>query len=169
MILLLNRHSPEEVFLSGTTPSDDDDHSASSFPMKAETQVSEWSVCDDQSSLEALLNAEQARHIEPVEEVVDDMVATLRSNHIKRLRNGQCTVYAGLEFLDILINIERIADQCSNIGVYTLAQSNPGVMQSHHDYIQHLHQGGDPVFNAEYQEISRKYFSKLAEIEGTPS
>lgn len=61
MILLLNRHSPEEVFLSGTTPSDDDDHSASSFPMKAETQVSEWSVCDDQSSLEALLNAEQAR------------------------------------------------------------------------------------------------------------
>ena len=60
MILLLNRHSPEEVFLSGTTPSDDD-HSASSFPMKAETQVSEWSVCDDQSSLEALLNAEQAR------------------------------------------------------------------------------------------------------------
>ena len=115
------------------------------------------------------VNAEQARHIEPVEEVVDDMVATLRSNHIKRLRNGQCTVYAGLEFLDILINIERIADQCSNIGVYTLAQSNPGVMQSHHDYIQHLHQGGDPVFNAEYQEISRKYFSKLAEIEGTPS
>ena len=43
------------------------------------------------------VNAEQARHIEPVEEVVDDMVATLRSNHIKRLRNGQCTVYAGLE------------------------------------------------------------------------
>ena len=115
------------------------------------------------------VNAEQARHIEPVEEVVDDMVATLRNNHIKRLRNGQCTVYAGLEFLDILINIERIADQCSNIGVYTLAQSNPGVMQSHHDYIQHLHQGADPVFNAEYQEISRKYFSKLAEIEGTPS
>lgn len=61
MILLLNHHSPEEVFLSGTAPSDDDDRAASSFPMKVETQVSEWRVCDAQSSLEALLNAEQAR------------------------------------------------------------------------------------------------------------
>lgn len=52
---------------------------------------------------------EAARHIEPVEEVVDDLVATLRANHIRRVRDGQCTVYAGLTFLDILVNVERIA------------------------------------------------------------
>ena len=69
----------------------------------------------------AATDYEAARHIEPVEEVVDDLVATLRANHIRRVRDGQCTVYAGLTFLDILVNVERIADQCSNVGVFTLS------------------------------------------------
>ena len=54
---------------------------------------------------------------------MDDLVATLRTNHIRRVRDGQCTVYAGLTFLDILVNVERIADQCSNIGVFTLSMT----------------------------------------------
>ena len=110
------------------------------------------------------VDAQTARRIEPVEEVVDDMVATLRANHIRRLRDGQCTVYAGLVFLDILINAERIADQCSNLGVYTLSQSDPTVMNSHHDYIHRLHQGNDPVFNLEYREKHDKYFGELGLI-----
>ena len=85
-----------------------------------------------------------ARKIEPVEEVVDDLVATLRSNHIHRVRDGQCTVYAGLTFLDILVNVERIADQCSNVGVFTLSMSDKHIMNNHHDYIHELHQGKDP-------------------------
>ena len=84
-----------------------------------------------------------ARKIEPVEEVVDDLVATLRSNHIHRVRDGQCTVYAGLTFLDILVNVERIADQCSNVGVFTLSMSDKHIMNNHHDYIHELHQGKD--------------------------
>lgn len=112
------------------------------------------------------LDAQTARRIEPVEEVVDDMVSTLRANHIRRLRDGQCTVYAGLIFLDILINAERIADQCSNLGVYTLSQFDPTIMNSHHDYIHRLHQGNDPVFNREYQEKHEKYFGMLASFEG---
>ena len=108
--------------------------------------------------------APKARRIEPVEEVVDDMVATLRTNHIRRLRDGQCTVYAGLVFLDILINAERIADQCSNLGVYTISQFDPSVMNSHHEYIHRLHQGNDPVFNREYQEKHEKYFGMLSAI-----
>lgn len=113
----------------------------------------------------AAVDAQSARCIEPVEEVVDDMVATLRANHIRRLRDGQCTVYAGLVFLDILVNAERIADQCSNIGVYTISQFDASVMSSHHEYIQRLHQGNDPVFNQAYQEIHAKYFGKLEKIE----
>ena len=104
----------------------------------------------------------QAAHcIEPVEEVVDDLVATLRSNHIRRLRDGLCTVYAGLTFLDILVNIERIADQCSNIGVYTLSMFDKNIMNNHHDYIHELHQGNDPFFNESYQKTHDKYFGKL--------
>ena len=106
-----------------------------------------------------------ARKIEPVEEVVDDLVATLRSNHIHRVRDGQCTVYAGLTFLDILVNVERIADQCSNVGVFTLSMFDEHIMNNHHDYIQALHQGKDPVFNRAYQETHDKYFGELKRIE----
>ena len=109
---------------------------------------------------------EAARKIEPVEEVVDDLVATLRSNHIRRVRDGQCTVYAGLTFLDILVNVERIADQCSNVGVFTLSMSDKHIMNNHHDYIHELHQGKDPVFNRAYQETHDKYFGELKRIEG---
>ena len=109
---------------------------------------------------------EAARKIEPVEEVVDDLVATLRSNHIRRVRDGQCTVYAGLTFLDILVNVERIADQCSNVGVFTLAMFDKRIMDNHHDYIHALHQGKDPVFNLAYQETHDKYFGELKRIAG---
>ena len=105
-----------------------------------------------------------ARKIEPVEEVVDDLVATLRSNHIHRVRDGQCTVYAGLTFLDILVNVERIADQCSNVGVFTLSMFDKHIMNNHHDYLHELHQGKDPVFNRAYQETHDKYFGELKRI-----
>ena len=113
----------------------------------------------------AATDNQAARCIEPVEEVVDDLVATLRSNHIRRLRDGQCTVYAGLTFLDILVNIERIADQCSNIGVYTLSMFDKNIMNNHHDYIHELHQGNDPFFNESYQKTHDKYFGMLTQEE----
>ena len=113
----------------------------------------------------AATDYEAARKIEPVEEVVDDLVATLRSNHIRRVRDGQCTVYAGLTFLDILVNVERIADQCSNVGVFTLSMSDKHIMNNHHDYIHELHQGKDPGFNRAYQETHDKYFDELRRIE----
>lgn len=93
------------------------------------------------------------------------LVATLRANHHRRVRDGQCTVYAGLTFLDILVNVERIADQCSNVGVFTLSMFDEHIMNNHHDYIQALHQGKDPVFNRAYQETHDKYFGELKRIE----
>ncbi|MBR0311245.1 MAG: Na/Pi cotransporter family protein, partial [Oscillospiraceae bacterium] len=84
------------------------------------------------------LDMHAARRIEPVEEVVDDLVATLRANHIKRVRDGRCSTLTGLSYLDILVNIERISDQCSNLGVYTLSQSDNTIMSNHHEYIHQL-------------------------------
>ena len=109
------------------------------------------------------LDVHAARRIEPVEEVVDDLVATMRSNHIKRLREGVCSTDAGLPFLDMLVNIERISDQCSNLGIYTLSQSDASIMSSHHEYIHRLHQGEDPEFNRRYAETREKYFGALAQ------
>ncbi|MBQ9460216.1 MAG: Na/Pi cotransporter family protein, partial [Oscillospiraceae bacterium] len=111
------------------------------------------------------LDMRAARHIEPVEEVVDDLVATLRSNHIRRMREGKCTTITGLIYLDILVNIERISDQCSNLGVYTLSQSDSTIMSNHHEYIHQLHQGLNEDYNRKYSDSREKYFGELAMIE----
>ena len=108
---------------------------------------------------------ELARHIEPIEEVIDDMVARLRNNHTQRLRDGECTVYAGLAFMNILTNIERVADQCSNVGVYTIALGDSKLMKTHHDYLRQLHQGSDPLFNTEYKRAHDEYFAMLNQPE----
>lgn len=102
-----------------------------------------------------------ARRIEPVEEVIDDLVAAMRENHIARLREGKCEMYAGLVFLDVLTNAERIADQCSNIGIYTISQDPRCPTTRHHDYTRYLHQGGDQFFNEQYRKKHAYYFGLL--------
>ena len=92
-------------------------------------------------------------------------VGTTVTGQIIRLLDGKCTVYGGLGFLNSLTNIERIADQCSNLGIYTIALTDPDIARTHHDYIQHLHQGDDSLFNAEYQAAHEKYFGQMAALD----
>ena len=66
-------------------------------------------VCEKES-------LELAADIEPLEEVIDAMHDKLRLRHTKRLQDGECTVELGFVYSDLLIDLERIADHCSNIG-----------------------------------------------------
>ena len=66
--------------------------------------------------------------------------------------------------LKLITDVERIADQCSNIGVFTLSMTDERIMNNHHDYIHALHQGKDPLFNRAYQEAHDKYFDELKRI-----
>lgn len=102
-----------------------------------------------------------ARHIEPLEEVVDDMVNALKDNHLGRLRAGECSVLTGTEFLNLLTEVERISDICSNIGVTTIARVTPEIHHQVHDYVSMLHSGRDEEFNKEYQEAHDRYFGML--------
>ncbi len=110
------------------------------------------------------LDMDAARRIEPLEEVVDDLVATLRKNHIQRLHGGICTTASGLQFLDILTNLERISDQCSNIGLFTLSLRDPRVMDSLHNYARYLHSGEDCFFNEAYKAGHDRYFGRLESL-----
>ena len=124
----------------------------------SETALKELAVVRD--LLRAVLNytgrtfekcdAKAAAHIEPLEEVVDDMVNALRQNHLERLRLHQCSVLAGTEFLNMLSDIERISDICSNVGVFTIARVKPEIKHEIHDYVSRLHSGKDEAFNREY-------------------
>lgn len=53
--------------------------------------------------------------VEPLEETIDEMTKQLRANHIERVSSNTCTILTGFVFNDLLINIERVADHCSNI------------------------------------------------------
>ena len=106
-----------------------------------------------------------AQHIEPLEEVVDDMVNALKQNHLNRLRERKCSVLAGTEFLNLLSDIERISDICSNVGVATIARMKPEMKHEIHDYVSRLHAGKDAAFNHEYQAAHEHYFELLNEEE----
>ena len=106
-------------------------------------------------------DARAAQHIEPLEEVVDDMVNALRQNHLERLRQHQCSVLAGTEFLIMLSDIERISDICSNVGVFTIARVRPEIKHEIHDYVSVLHSGKDEAFNREYEAAHDHYFELL--------
>ncbi len=108
-------------------------------------------------------NQEAARQIEPLEEVVDDIVNALKDNHLGRLRNGECDVFNGTEFFNLLSEAERISDVCSNIGVATVARANPEIEHQVHDYVSMLHSGRDEDFNRNYGEAHKKYFELLKE------
>ncbi len=105
-----------------------------------------------------------AQKVEPLEEVVDELVAELKNRHIERLRIGKCNVYSGLSFLNVLTYVERIADHCSNIALYVMALEDKKLLQKQHDYIRDLHKGDDPGYIHEYHEQREKYLDHLSKI-----
>lgn len=78
-------------------------------------------------------NTDAARNIEPLEEVIDGLNVALRQNHIRRLRNGKCTIELGIALEDIITDLERVSDHCSNIAV-CMIQVSQDVFDTH-EYI----------------------------------
>ncbi len=109
-------------------------------------------------------DSRMAHCIEPLEEVIDDLVAVLRKKHIQRLHAGICSTYSGLNFLDILSNLERISDQCSNIGLYALSFKHQVDLMTNHNYIKYLHSGKDEFFNKVYDEKHKIYFDRIEKV-----
>ncbi|MBQ2920380.1 MAG: Na/Pi cotransporter family protein, partial [Oscillospiraceae bacterium] len=77
--------------------------------------------------------------IEPHEEVIDALVREVKSRHVRRLRDGKCTVEYGFVLDDLLTSYERIADHCSNVAVEML-QSAADKMEVH-EYLNALRAG----------------------------
>ena len=103
------------------------------------------------------LNAADAARIEPLEEVIDYLNETLKERHIERLKTGKCIVESGINFLDLLINLERISDHCSNVGIYVISVREKKDIINRHEYIQKIHRGNDAVFNRLTDEFMAKY------------
>lgn len=95
-----------------------------------------------------------ARLVEPLEEVIDGLNKELKQRHIRRLREGKCTIELGFVLSDITTNCERIADHCSNVAVSVL-QVKHTELESH-EYLDRL-RANDPDFKLHYNDFVRIY------------
>ena len=101
-----------------------------------------------------------ARSVEPLEEVVDPMKEQLKSRHIERLGEGGCTMQTGIHFLDIVHDLEKISDHCSNIAIYTIQLVEGAEEFDTHAYAKAEFKSG-PQFESKLKFYQNKYLSRL--------
>ena len=67
-------------------------------------------------------NVKEAKKVEPLEDVIDDINIQVRNRHVRRLQEGRCTIQLGFVLSDMCTDMERISDHCSNISAYQVQQ-----------------------------------------------
>ena len=97
----------------------------------------EWAVQDIVNlTVQAFANQDNnaARQVEPLEQVIDEIVHQVRSRHVERLQNGQCSITNGFILADLLTCYERVADHCSNVAVAMIEVAHDSF--DTHEYLQ---------------------------------
>ena len=105
-----------------------------------------------------------ARQVEPLEEVIDIMVEKLRDQHIKRLKDGICSIDTGVVFLDVLNNAERISDHCSNIAARLVGMSEGDDYDSH-TLKSLMHHNPTKDYSLHYEQCCKEYLVPLEAME----
>lgn len=103
-------------------------------------------------------NVDNAILVEPLEQVIDRMKELLRTRHIDRLRVGDCGIEVGFVWNDLITNLERVADHCSNIAgcVIDLKDRNMNLHES-----LKLLKSDNEFYREKYNEYSQKYLSVI--------
>ena len=130
-----------------------------------EAQIELDSLCDATLEIvslsciaftEADLNT--ANRVEPLEQVIDKLKEFLRSQHIERLRRGNCSIEAGFVWSDLITNMERVSDHCSNIAgcIIDVADNNMNI----HESLKAI-RGESELYRSKYAEYSERYLSSI--------
>ncbi len=99
----------------------------------------------------------RAMRIQPCEAVVDEIRDVLKDRHVERLVNNNCSVRAGIAFLDIINNLERISDHCSNVGISIEQLGNTESDIDAHKYISHLRDQNTELYDAILNEYQTRF------------
>ena len=110
-------------------------------------------------------DVELARQIEPVEEVIDSLVETLRTHHIRRMTRNECDIYSGLQFENMLTNMERISDQCSDLAVFIVSMKDNSIIGMEHQYIHNLHHSNNKEYLDSFQNNYEYYYGMLDDVD----
>ena len=97
--------------------------------------------------------------VEPLEQVIDYLKDYLKTQHILRLQHGECTIEMGFVLSDLLTNLERVSDHCSNIACCLIEISHDSM--DVHEYIRGIKSGkGEEAFNRSYEMFKEMYAVK---------
>ena len=97
---------------------------------------------------------EKAHMVEPLEEVIDKLREQIRLGHIVRLQKVECTIEQGFVLSDILTNLERVSDHCSNIASCLIEMSEHATLDLH-GYHNKVISG-----NKDYEKLYGQYLEK---------
>ena len=100
-------------------------------------------------------NVDFAKRVEPLEQVIDGLIMSVKRNHITRLRGGNCTIQLGFVLSDLLTNYERVSDHCSNIAVAVI-ESGHGTFEAH-EYLETVKDEHNKEFEDLYKEYGNIY------------
>ena len=95
-----------------------------------------------------------AGQVEPLEQVIDQTIAQVKSHHIERLQHGVCTIELGFILSDLLTNYERVSDHCSNVAVAVIEVEHNSF--DTHKYLNEVKYGSEE-FAASYEKFADKY------------
>lgn len=96
-----------------------------------------------------------ARKVEPLEQVIDALIAKSKNNHISRLQAGNCTIELGFILSDLLNNYSRISDHCSNIAVAIIETSHNSFET--HEYLNSVKNQSNPEFTEVYNKYAEQF------------
>lgn len=100
-------------------------------------------------------NSDEARRVEPLRELIGILCDEIKMRHIARLRNGSCDMKQGFVFNDLLNNMERIADHCSNVAVAMIELEARNF--DTHEYIKRLREMKNTDYKKYFDEYEAKY------------
>ena len=99
---------------------------------------------------------ELSYHVEPLEELIDNLCDEMKMHHIERVQKGVCTLTQGFVFNDLLTNFERVSDHCSNVAVAMIELESDAFET--HSYLDGVKEMRSHSFDRYYEEFSKKYF-----------
>lgn len=96
-----------------------------------------------------------AKRVEPLEEAIDSLIVDVKSRHMQRLKDGEYSIELGFVLSDLLTNLERISDHCSNVAIAVIETSQ--LSFDAHEYSNTIKQSGNKEFKSEYEMYKSKY------------
>ncbi len=98
---------------------------------------------------------EGAKEVEPLEQVIDNLCDEMKLHHVERLQQGTCTIRTGFIFNDLLTNLERVSDHCSNVAV-AMIELDEGSFDTH-EYLDTLEERQSEEFNRELDKFHNQF------------